>query len=480
MTVHTQARPVLKRPVYVRELVSPPRPEEVFDLIAGDRRPFFLDSALVMDRMGRYSMLGSGPMLSISAKGRRCEITQAGKTTRLAANPFEMLREYLDRYATHDESGLPFTTGAVGFLGYDLRHLIERLPSSGVDDTGLPDMYFSFYDRAVIFDHKESRCFLAAAEFEAGGSRGRRTAAKNKLNELEKHISRRPVSEIKVATCGRRKHKIRSNFTHEDYVRTVRRAKEYIAAGDIFQVNLSQRFHTTLSEPPEALYRRLRKVNPAPFACYLGLGRMAVLSASPELFLRVRGRSVQTRPIKGTRPRGQNESNDKLMREELLASEKDGAELAMIVDLERNDLGRVCEYGSVRVTEPRALETYPTVHHLVATVEGTLHPRFDFVDLIKATFPGGSITGAPKIRAMEIIDELEPTCRNLYTGAIGCIGFDGKMELNIVIRTFLVNGTDLFFQFGGGIVADSEPEAEYEETLHKAKGLLLSVNPVGE
>jgi para-aminobenzoate synthetase component 1 len=267
-----------------------------------------------------------------------------------------------------------------------------------------------------------------------------------------------------------------ANFTRDEYLAAIQRCKDYIAAGDIFQVNLSQRFQATTGLSPHELYRRLRTVNPAPYACFQDLGDgMAVVSSSPELFLRVRGRHVVTRPIKGTRRRGQTDAEDAQLREELLRSAKDDAELTMIIDLERNDLGRVCSYGSVRVTERKALESFPTVHHLVGTVEGTLHGRYDLVDLLKATFPGGSITGAPKIRAMEIIDELEPTKRSLYTGAIGCFGFNGNADLNIAIRTFLMNGRNVYFQVGGGIVADSELEAEYDETIHKARGLFESL-----
>jgi para-aminobenzoate synthetase component 1 len=242
-------------------------------------------------------------------------------------------------------------------------------------------------------------------------------------------------------------------------------------------VNLSQRFETGLAVPPAELYRRLRQANPAPFAAYLALDGegAAVLSSSPERFLKVVGRRVETRPIKGTRPRGRTEGDDRRLADELLASPKDSAELTMIVDLERNDLGRVCDYGSVVVAEHKAIEAYASVFHLVSTVEGTLHGGHDLVDLVKATFPGGSITGAPKIRAMEIIDELEPTQRSVYTGSIGYIGLDGAMDLNIAIRTILVRDGRAYFQVGGGIVADSEPAAEYQETLDKGRRLFAAL-----
>ena len=268
---------------------------------------------------------------------------------------------------------------------------------------------------------------------------------------------------------------LKSNFTHEEYLRAVAMAREYICAGDIFQVNLSQRFEADLNIPPYELYQRLRQINPAPFASYLNFDDVSIIGASPERFLKVSGDWVETRPVQGTRPRGKTEAEDKALAQELLSSMKDRAENIMIVDLERNDIGRVCRYGTVRVTETAVLETFPTVFHLTSTVVGRLSPGKGRVDLLKATFPGGSITGAPKIRAMEIIDELEPTRRSVYTGAIGYLSFDGGMDLNIVIRTILVKNGKAYFQVGGGIVYDSEPEAEYQETLDKGKALIQAL-----
>jgi para-aminobenzoate synthetase component 1 len=268
---------------------------------------------------------------------------------------------------------------------------------------------------------------------------------------------------------------LKSNISHEEYIKAVAAAREYICAGDIFQVNLSQRFEADLNIPPYELYQRLRRINPAPFASYLNFDDVSVVSASPERFLKIRGDWVETRPIKGTRPRGKSGAEDKALAQELLSSAKDRAENVMIVDLERNDLGRVSRYGTVKVTELAILETYPTVFHLTSTVVGRLSPGKSRIDLLKATFPGGSITGAPKVRAMEIIDELEPTRRSVYTGSIGYLSFDGGMDLNIVIRTFVIKGSKAYFQVGGGIVYDSEPEAEYQETLDKARALIQAL-----
>jgi para-aminobenzoate synthetase component 1 len=268
---------------------------------------------------------------------------------------------------------------------------------------------------------------------------------------------------------------LKANFSHEGYLEAVARAREYISAGDIFQVNLSQRFEAELTLLPYELYKYLRCINPAPFASYFNFDGLNIAGASPERFLKVRGDMIETRPIKGTRPRGKTPKEDQAQAADLLASKKDRAENIMIVDLERNDLGRVCRYGTVKVTELAILETYPTVYHLTSTVVGRLRENKNCIALLKAAFPGGSITGAPKVRAMEIIDELEPTRRSVYTGSIGYLGFNGDMDLNIVIRTFIIKDGKAYFQVGGAIVYDSEPEAEYTETLDKGKALMQAL-----
>ena len=446
-----------------------PPAQEVFENFCLDDGCFFLDSGMVSEAIGRHSILGTGPFMTMQSKGRRIEIATGGKVERTEGNPFAKLAEILRRRERPPSNdNLPFYSGAVGYFSYDLGHFVERLPDTMVDDILLPDLYLAFYDRAIVYDHILRKCWAVAegesveeAEGKAKEMAERAVPAKEKL-----------VLSEKTGFPGR---PIQSNFEKAEYIEAIKQAKEYIAAGDIFQVNLSQRFSTEIEMDSYELYRRLRRINPAPFACYLRFGENAVVSASPERFLQVRGRHVQTRPIKGTRPRGKDPATDEAMRRELLASAKDAAELAMIIDLERNDIGRVCSYGTVKVTQKQVLEAYPTVYHLVGTVEGDIHPRFGLVDLIKACFPGGSITGAPKIRAMQIIDELEPTKRSVYTGAIGYMDFGGQMDLNIAIRTFLVRGRQAFFQAGGGLVADSDPESEYEETLHKARALMEAV-----
>ncbi|MCP5062682.1 MAG: aminodeoxychorismate synthase component I, partial [Ignavibacteriae bacterium] len=379
---------------------------------------------------------------------------------------------------------IPFTCGAVGYLSYDLCHFIEKLPDTTVDDIGFPEMCFSFYDTIIGYDHLENRCFLLSVNINQNSRKSTEKRIDHLLMMIRKGMNTPYENEQRFN--GRRiKRKIISNFSRENYLKAVEHAKQYINAGDIYQVNLSQRFQTQIETSPYDIYKRLRTINPAPFSCYLKFDNKHVISSSPERFLSLRNkpdisrnhsgdieRIIQTKPIKGTRPRYKDDALNNKMKQELLSSKKDDAELAMIVDLERNDLGRVCNYDSVKVTEKKEMEEHPTVYHLVATVEGKLHSRYDTIDLLKATFPGGSITGAPKVRAMQIIDELEPTKRSVYTGAMGYLSFNGNIDLNIAIRTFLVKDDHIYFQVGGGIVADSKPESEYEETLHKARALM--------
>jgi para-aminobenzoate synthetase component 1 len=428
-------------------------------------------------RLGGYGqrsllLFSSGP--SVCCRGEQVTLSRGGQRRQFAADPFSVLQDLLGEFETPAPApGAPLCGAAVGYLGYDLCHFVEELPRTVADDLGLPDMFLHFCPVVVTFDHESGQCWVGwtdtgqgvetclahqlAARLIAAGTSPRHAPPSTHHSQLTTHHP--PLT---------------SNFTHQAYVDAVRRAQDYILAGDIYQVNLSQRFAAPMPVPPWTLYRRLQTINPAPFAAYLDYGSFQILSASPERFLWLdpHSRRMHTRPIKGTRPRGADPDSDRRNAQELLASEKDHAEHVMIVDLERNDLGRVARTGSVHVAERAVLETFPTVHHLTSTVEATLRDDCDRVDLLRATFPGGSITGAPKIRAMEIIDELEPTKRGVYTGAIGYFGFDGSLDLNIVIRTMVVQDGTAYFHAGGGIVADSDPEAEYQETLDKARALV--------
>jgi para-aminobenzoate synthetase component 1 len=437
--------------------------------------PFWLDSGLDVAGQGRFSFLGGDPAGWFRSRGGENELCWGARCATWRGDPFDAVRRILARRPLLAPEGAPpFIGGAVGYFGYDLRYHVERLPRWTRDDLGLPDCFLAFYDAVLAYDHASHRLFACCAD--PGSTR-----------QLAERVSRLtpPPAPPRSGEGGREgpgtrspaadTSSLRGNFTRSAYLRAVRRVLDYIAAGDIYQVNLSQRFSTAYAGEPFALYERLRRQSPAPFAAYLDLGEVAILSASPERFLRIAGREVRTRPIKGTRPRGATPAEDERLAAELLASAKDRAELVMIVDLERNDLGRVCEYGSVRVPELVRLETHPTVFHLVATVTGRLRPDVSPVDCLRACFPGGSITGAPKIRAMEIIEELEPTGRGPYTGAIGYLGWDGSCDLNIAIRTLTLAGGEAHFQVGGGIVADSDPDAEYEETLHKGRALMRAL-----
>ncbi len=450
------------------ELADAPAIEAIFDRLAAKPYSCFLDSSLAMQRLGRYSFIGFDPHLVLTTRGLRCAWwRREGGTSYTEENPFDALRTALSEYHLEDGAeGLPpFLGGGMGYLAYELGRYIEKLPGAAVDDLGLPELCFAFYDRVLAHDYRGEKTWLAAAHPEDPGgvlAEARRT--------LEAEAPDYPSPE------GAGEASFVSNFTRDEYMDAVRKVKEYIFAGDIYQANLSQRFRSPLREHPWTLYRRLRRLNAAPFAAYFNVVDGQVCSSSPELFLRGDGGRVETRPIKGTRRRSDDPAEDRRLAEELLASAKDRAELSMIVDLERNDLGRVCEYGSVEVEEHAVIEHYATVHHLVSTVAGELHPGRDVVDLLRASFPGGSITGAPKIRSMEIIDELEPTARSVYTGSIGYLGYNGRFDLNIAIRTIIAKGDTAYFQVGGGIVADSDPGDEYQETLDKGKAIFAALS----
>lgn len=462
--------------------------EEIFRIFKDEPYAVFFDSALQDARLGRYSVILFEPFLVFSSKGNRTEIVRDKRQLQKDCDPLSDLKALLKKYAVESGPGaLPCENGcAAGFISYDFGSVLEKLPDTAVEEIDVPHMLFGFYDTAIVVDHEKNQTYICAASG---------LSSREEQNNMEQrkitHIRETIFSAVKTRAAEpagdgqpnrdiqklqfSHKHSANaftSDFSREDYCRMVEKAREHIRNGDIFQVNLSQRIRTTLPGDAYDVYRRLRSESPAPFACYLNFGTLRVMSSSPERFFRLEDGWIETRPIKGTRPRGRTEAEDIANREELLASEKDHAELAMIVDLERNDLGRISRIGSVKVTEFVELETYANVFHLVATVCGELSEGMDVTDCIRATFPGGSITGAPKIRAMEIIDELEPVKRNIYTGAIGYIGFDGTCDFNIAIRTIVAEGDQAFYQVGGGIVWDSVPEEEYKETLHKGSAIL--------
>lgn len=436
---------------------------------ASEPNSFILSNELSTSRGWEYSFAGTRPFLIFRSKGKEAEITTGSHKEEIAGNPFDILREILAKYKDIIGASFPLFPGvAVGYFGYELSSHIEELPRAAVDDLALHDCYLCFYDTIIIFDQLKRKIRLLSS----GLSREKSISSE----EVVKKLHQAKIRERDVHTFSKKEPpSIASNFRKEDYLQAIVRAKDYIARGDIYQINLSQRLMTEVELTPFELYRRLCTLNPSPFASFLNFEGVSVVSSSPERFLRLRNGEVETCPMKGTRPRGRDAHEDKKLEKELLSSEKEKAELVMIVDLERNDLGRVCKYGSVRVKEPRNLEKYSTVFQTTATIVGMIREGKDAIDLLRASFPGGSVTGAPKVRAMELIDELEPTQRSVYTGAIGYIGLAGEIDLNIAIRTFLIKGRKAYFQVGGGIVADSEPEAEYEETLTKATALIQAL-----
>ena len=444
---------------------------EMFSVFRNEPSPVLLDSALVSPTLGRFSYFTADPFLMVRSKDGRVEVESDGQVERHESSPFLVLRDLLRRFRVAAISGLPpFQGGAVGYLAYDLVHHLENLPHDAEDDLELPDMSMGFYDWVVARDHLSGDTWAIAT----GLPEGAKGAAQRRLRWVTDRLAQaRPLPVSSGSFAGSAA--VASNFTRDGYIRAVGAVKDYIVSGDAYQVNISQRFEAPLSCEPWELYLRLRRVNPAPFAVYLQCPEVAVLGASPEQYLQMANGTVQTRPMKGTRPRGLTPEADHALAAELFESEKDRAENIMIVDVLRNDLGRVCIPGTIEVPELFTIEEYPTVLQMVSSICGRSRTNVDAVELLMACFPGGSVTGAPKIRAMEIIDELEPTRRSVYCGAIGYIGFDGSTLTSIPIRILLVKDHRVFFQVGGGIVADSVAEIEYEETIHKARGSLQAL-----
>ncbi len=422
----------------------------------------FLDSGFPHSRQGRYDIIAADPMATLATRGKLTEI-RAGEDIRLSpANPFDLVKEMLG--ATAEGCGeLPFCGGAIGYFGYDLARRLEKLPTLAADAENIPDLVVGIYDWALIVDHRERRTWLVSA------GRDPATAARwphlrHAFGQIQTIGWPRPGFSVDGETV--------SNMDRGIYEQAFQRIQHYIREGDCYQVNLAQRFSAPCQGAPWTAYETLRHINPAPFSAFLNFPGVQVLSSSPERFLKANGGRVETKPIKGTRPRSPNPEEDMYSIQALQESAKDRAENLMIVDLLRNDLGKNCLPGSVHVPELFAVESYATVHHLVSTVRGKLQPGHHALDLLRDCFPGGSITGAPKIRSMEIIEELEPNRRGVYCGAIAYVGFDGNMDSNIAIRTLVHSDGSIRFWAGGGIVADSEMEREYQECFHKAAAML--------
>ncbi len=469
---------------------TPGSAQRVLDLLCELPDSILLDSSAKHTELGRYTIAGCccADVLTLEAG----KLTSANGTVLADGSNRDLwrcLHNALEAVKVpHNDTPVDYLPGWLGYVGYETARHIEKLPATTPPGTHLPDMRLGFYDALLVCDHQQEQWYLLRLDALPNAAT---SCAADKLRSIAKLACNQTAAPAACLPACDAQHTDKNNaifcrediisqFTPEQYRNAVAKCIDYIAAGDIFQVNLSQRFTVKDAPQPLAIYKTLRNLNPAWYSAWMAFEHagqhLHVLSASPELFLRVRDRKVTTRPIKGTRRRTGDAAQDALARTELLASDKDNAELAMIVDLLRNDLGRICLYGTVKVTDPCTLETHPTVFHLAATIEGSLADNAGPAELLKATFPGGSITGAPKIRAMQIIDELEPHTRGIYTGSICHFGVDGACEMSIVIRTIVCEDGVAHVQAGGGIVADSTPDGEYRETLDKARAALEAIS----
>jgi para-aminobenzoate synthetase component 1 len=469
----------------IQEISTAHSPETVAARLHGEPGLVLLRSALFDSPKARYSFLTARPFLTFRSFGSRCELHSCERTEMQFGNPWHLLDSLMSRYELLEELDLPFPLGGCfGYWGYDLKNFVEpKLPRRAINDLELPDCHVGFYDSLVVFDHHLSKTWLVSTGLNVDGSRSEQVA--HQRAEFWQKLLREEMYEVApvalrpASSCSAIGSPISSNLTRDEFLSRVERAQTYIRAGDIYQVNLSHRLSAPFPGSGWLLFQNLSNVSPAPFSAYIDCGDFQLTSSSPELFLRLSGAHIQTRPIKGTRPRSSDPTRDAQLTYELQTSSKEMAELVMITDLLRNDLGKVCEFGSVHVPELVRLERFPQVQHLVSTVEGRLRSGVTHFAAFASCFPGGSITGAPKFRAMEIIDELEPIARGPYTGALGYLGFNRESQLSITIRTAVCKNGAAYFHAGAGIVADSIPAAEYDETLAKARGFLQALHLPG-
>jgi anthranilate synthase component 1 len=470
-------------PVYAEFIGDLETPISAALKFANEENVFLLESAEGAERFGRYSFLGFDPKRTLLYRSGLYTVVDADGVREVPAkDPFWGLAELVGRRSVAPLPHLPpFVGGAVGYFAYDCVRYLERLPDAPPDELGVPEAYFAVTETLVVFDHLRHKVLvislLDASRLRDMEGEGFDAAYRRAADDVRRVAERlaAPLSGHAVSTFAGRL-EVESNFSREEYVAAVERAKEYIRAGDAFQVVPSQRFSAEIGElDPFLLYRGLRTVNPSPYMTYLKLGDLVLVGASPEPLVRVEGRTVMTRPIAGTRPRSEDPERDAVLAEELLADVKERAEHVMLVDLGRNDLGRVSEIGTVRLERFMEIERYSHVMHIVSTVTGTLRPELTALDALAAAFPAGTVSGAPKVRAMQIIDELEPTRRGPYAGATGYYGVDGRLDTCITLRTALLKAGTAYFQAGGGVVADSDPGAEYEETRNKARALVRAL-----
>ena len=471
------------RPI-LEESSTPHTPESLAAQLQGEPGVVLLRTSLFDASAARYSFVAARPFFGFRSFGSRCELRSNERTdpglkegVRVQfGNPWHLLDSLMARFELLEEVDWPFPLGGCfGYWGYDLKNFVEpTLPRRAVNDLELPDCNVGFYGSLVVFDHRLGKRWIVSTGLNPDGSRTEERA-QQEANFWRKKLAMPPSMTASAMPAIEAGSPVYSNVSRTQFLRGTERAQAYIRAGDIYQVNLSQRLAARFGGTGWELFQNLCAVSPAPFSAYLHCGDFELVSSSPELFLRLSGSHILTRPIKGTRPRSADLNRDAQLTYELQTSAKEMAELVMITDLLRNDLGRVCQFGSVQVPELVRLERYPQVQHLVSTVEGRLRSDVTHFSALASCFPGGSVTGAPKIRAMEIIDELEPVSRGPYTGAVGYLGFNRESQLSIVIRTAICKGQVAYFHVGAGIVADSNPAAEYEETLAKAAGFLSTL-----
>jgi anthranilate/para-aminobenzoate synthase component I len=462
-------------------------PQQMYGHI-NTQNSFLLESIKGPENIARYSFVGYDPFLVFTVKNGEVVISGSRNKKTYSKSPLKLLKELMGKYKVVRSDILPpFTGGAVGMISYDFVHYFERLPKTAHDDLNIPDAQFLFIDTAAAIDHKIRKTFLISCPGAAFIIQNTENdpaqnwgycyeMACEKIKEMHRRIDRGSTTIEPTREKVKKPITINHEMGKKTYMNIVKKTKAYIKAGDIFQANLSQRVSADIgdSSPWEA-YKLLSRINPSPFAGYLDMGGYVIASSSPERLVRVSGSTVETRPIAGTRPRGEDDEGDRQMRVDLLLNEKERAEHLMLIDLERNDLGKISDYSTVKVDELMITEDYSHVIHIVSNIKGTIADGMDCYDVIRATFPGGTITGVPKVRCMEIIDELEPVTRGPYTGSIGYISFSGDMDLNIIIRTFLIKDRIAYVQAGAGIVADSDPEREYYEALKKAEALIKTL-----
>jgi anthranilate synthase component I len=454
-------------------------PVSAFLSVAADEpNAFLLESVEGGEKIGRYTFLGARPYMILRARGRQISIERNGKKTQQEGDVFKVLDGLLREHTPAQVPGLPpFTAGAVGFFAHDAVRQIEKLPVIAKDDLQIPDCNLMFFDRLLAFDHVRHEIFIiATADVRRQSPKQAYAQAVRDIARIEKKLAAPLAAKfLRAPKAKAGKVKVAVSVSKKHFIRTVEKIKEYIMAGDVFQAVPSLRLELEPGVEPLNIYRALRRVNPSPYMYFLRMGEMTVLGSSPEMLVRVTGRKLEYRPIAGTRKRGKDEAEDRRLEEELRNDEKERAEHVMLVDLGRNDVGRVSDYGTVKVRDLMFVERYSHVMHLVSAVEGTLRPGLTPIDALSSCFPAGTLTGAPKVRAMEIIEEVEPVRRGIYGGSVLYADFAGNLDSCIAIRTMLVKGKKAYVQAGAGIVADSVPESEYQECLNKAQALVRAV-----